>query len=229
VVAEQRATSGPPLRPVKGLPLRVPACDATLQPPATVTPATEPTASRPSPTERSITPARASRSGRLPTRQPRGTPRQRRPPRRGGRQSGVYWVLGRAAALRSNRPPRVHIAARHSDIVTLSDTPAGLQVIKPSNSRDGDEVEREAVTVADVMTRELQTATLETAVMDAVETMQAEGIGRRAPRRRGRPSGVPRWRRRSRTRRRSRAGWGNRTYSSVRARDTPIYGRNSSA
>ena len=51
-------------------------------------------------------------------------------------------------------------------------------VVTLSDAREVDEVEREAFTVEDVMTREVETATPETPVMDAFETMQAEGIGR---------------------------------------------------
>jgi predicted transcriptional regulator len=50
--------------------------------------------------------------------------------------------------------------------------------ITVSDAREVEEVEREAFTVKVVMTRELQTATLETAVIDAFETMQTVGIGR---------------------------------------------------
>ncbi|PSP67898.1 metalloprotease [Halobacteriales archaeon QS_1_69_70] len=60
--------------------------------------------------------------------------------------------------------------------VVANDRVAGIVTL--SDAREVDEVEREAFTVEDVMTREVETATPATPVMDAFETMQAEGIGR---------------------------------------------------
>ena len=51
-------------------------------------------------------------------------------------------------------------------------------VITLSDARDVREVERDAYRVADVMSRDLQTVTADTPVMDALETMQRAGIGR---------------------------------------------------
>jgi Zn-dependent protease/CBS domain-containing protein len=66
---------------------------------------------------------------------------------------------------------------RHTGYPVLDDERvAGIVTL--SDAREVDEVEREAFTVADVMSRDLETATPETPVMDAFETMQAEGIGR---------------------------------------------------
>ena len=66
---------------------------------------------------------------------------------------------------------------RHTGYPVLeNDRIAGIVTL--SDAREVDEVEREAFTVADVMSRELETATPATPVMDAFETMQAEGIGR---------------------------------------------------
>ena len=66
---------------------------------------------------------------------------------------------------------------RHTGYPVLAnDRVAGIVTL--SDAREVDEVEREAFTVEDVMTREVETATPATPVMDAFETMQAEGIGR---------------------------------------------------
>jgi Zn-dependent protease/CBS domain-containing protein len=66
---------------------------------------------------------------------------------------------------------------RHTGYPVLAnDRVAGIVTL--SDAREVDEVEREAFPVEDVMTREMETATPETPVMDAFETMQAEGIGR---------------------------------------------------
>jgi predicted transcriptional regulator len=53
-----------------------------------------------------------------------------------------------------------------------------MGVVTLSDVREVQSVDREAVTVSDVVRRVLETATPETPMMDASETMQTKGVGR---------------------------------------------------
>jgi hypothetical protein len=82
--------------------------------------------------------------------------------------------VGRAAALgtRGFRPrPGVGVG-------TLQDARTGIWVITPSDSREGEEVEREAFTVELGMSSDLDPVAPETPVLEAFLTRQSEGFGR---------------------------------------------------